>query len=279
MYYLFKKSKSSELPEFDYIFKSFADFYEIAKVLDVSIYGSYHIKVKTDSYKEVKQFVDSAESYRHLVVYIEVNDSLLSYIQLTSPGVSLLTSKSNFETFKELIQKHSILFDKNCIKLLYFAIGHSYAEMEEALTLIKTTYPDKSPIKEDDISKLFVIDKLVYPRSVCIMYLRLDRGRKRNLERSIEYFGNDIVLYAIRKNVRQLFDEKSKYLRTGQGSNLIKTIPLVNILNMLKCMDYERDGFKDIRTILTLYEKGVSINDFVQKRTLSPSDEEHNDVG
>lgn len=275
MYYLYKKSKSTELPEFQYIFKKFEDFYEIAKLLEVPLIGAYYIKIKTDSYKDIMNFIDCAETYSTLVIYIEVSESLLNYITLQKPTVQLLESKSNYEVFKELVSKYGILFKKNCLRTMYFAIGHSYAEMDEALELLQRTFPDVSPITENEISRLFVVDNTIYPRSVCIMFIRLDRGRYSNLNKCIEYFGNDMVLYSMRKTARKFLEEKINYLKTGRGSKLIALLPYLNIVRLCNALDYSRGRFMDIRTILTLYEEGVYVNDTLQERTLSLTDEEY----
>lgn len=275
MYYLYKKSKSTELPEFQYIFKKFDDFYEVAKLLEVPLIGAYYINIKTDSYKDIMSFINTSESYSTLVVYIEVSESLLNYITLQKPTVKLLESKSNYEVFKELISKYGILFNKNCIRTMYFAIGHSYADMDEALELLQRTFPDVSPITENEISKLFIVDNVTYPRNVCIMFLRLDRGRYSNLRKCIDYFGNDLVLYSMRNTAKKFLQEKLIYLKTGKGSKLISMISYLNIVKLCNALDYNRCRFMDITTILTLYEQGVTINDTLQKRTVSITDEEY----
>lgn len=275
MYYLYKKSKGNALPAFRYNFKKFEDFYEIAKLLEVPVVGNYYIRIKSDSFKDIMNFINVSESYALLIVYIEVSESLLNYITLQKPNVSLLESKSNFEVFKELISKYGILFKENCIKTMYFAIGHSYEEMDEALELLKHTFPDTSPITENEISQLFVVDNLVYPRNVLISYLRMMPGRKSQLEKCIEYFGNNLVYYSMRKTVRKLLDDKIKYLKTGQGSGLMKLISYDNIIRMINVLDYSRNNFTDIRTLLYLYERGETVNDTLQKRTYSFTDEEY----
>lgn len=256
------------------MFTTFDEFYPIANLLEVPLIGSYYIQIKSDSYKDIMSFLNVEHNYSMLVIYIEVSESLLEYIALQKPQVSMLDSKSNFEVFKELIEKYRILFDKNCIQTMYSAIGHSYADMDEALELLQKTFPNTT-ITRNELNKLFVIDDTVYPRSVCIMYIRMDRWRKARLKKCIEYFGNDLVLYSMRKTTRKLLDEKIKYLKTGKGSYLIKTLPTMNIVKLAMALDYERRGFMDITTILNLYEKGETVNDFIQERALSFADEKH----
>lgn len=268
MYYLFKKSKNNVVPECDYTFKKFDEFYEIAKLLKIPIIGNYNILIKSDSYNEIMEFVECSNSYNHLVIYVEVNESLLDYITLHKPTVSLLGSKSNYEVFTELVSKYCILFDKGCIRTLYFAIGHTYEEMDEALELVSRTYTDKHIVTRDDLTKLFVIDELTYPRSVLISYLRLDYGRQFKLKRCIGHFGNDLTFYAMRKTCRSFLKDKTEYLKTGKGNNLIKTIPINNIVRMLNVLEYSNPGLKDVHTLLCLYEKGETVNDSLQKGTL-----------
>lgn len=275
MYYLYKRSKSTELPKFDYSFNKFDDFYAVTKLLEVPLIGTYHIRVKSDVYKDIVNFMNVSGQYSTMFIYIEVGEALLDYVILHKPDVSLLESKSNFELFKELVTKYNILFDKNCVKTMYYAIGHSYAEMDEALQLLSTTFKDVKVITLNEISKLFVVDNIVYPRSVCIMFLMQYRGRYGNLNKCMTTFGNDMVLYSIRKSARNFLDEKTKYLKTGYGSKLIQMMPYMNIIKLLNCIDYSRGKFMDVRSILSMYEKGVTVNDTLQKRTLSLADEEY----
>lgn len=274
MYYLYKKSKSVALPKFTYTFAKFSEFYTVANVLTKSLVDTYYIRIKSDSYKDIMQFIESDNKYPWLTIYIETTQSVMDYIALRKPHVSLLSAKSNYETFTDLISRYGILFDRGCVQVLYGAIDHEYASMVEALELIKQEFPNTSPITKKEISALFIVDNLVYPRSVCIAYLRMDRWRRARANKCMEYFGNDLMFYAIRKNTVSLLEDKIKYLKTGSGNGLIKTIPTDNIIRLYNAMHYGRGYSKDILTILDLYEKGVTINDTVQKRTVSYPNEE-----
>lgn len=274
MYYLYKKTRNTELPEFMYSFGKFEDFYQVAKVLEVPVIGNYNIRIKSDSYNDIIEFIRQSDSYNTLIVYIEISESLLNYISLQLPNVSLLSSQSNYEVFTELITKYKILFNKGCIRLMYSAIEHTYTEMSEALELLQKTYPNQT-ITEKELSELFVVDNIIYPRNVCIMYLRLDRWRESKLRKCVEYFGNDLVFYSIRKNVNQFLKDKTKYLKTGKGSGIIKMLPTNNIVRMFYAVNSGRRGFKDIVTIMKLYEKGLVINDYLQERTISYTDDKY----
>lgn len=274
MYYLYKKSKDNALPEFKYVFKKVEDFYNVVEVLTIPIVGNYFIQIKTEKYDEVVRIINDSENFKHLIIYIELSETLLDYVRLYIPNVNILDSKSNFEVFKELIQKYEILFDKDCISILYSAVNHTYADMDEALELVKRSY-GKNLVTKEMISKLFIVDDLVYPRRVCIAYLFMYRGRNGLLKKCIEQFGNDLTMYAIRKTSRLLIKEKIKYLKTGKGNNLIKKINTLNLVKLCNAIDYSRNGFKDITTILNLYEKGMNVNDIIQERANTFTDEEY----
>ena len=70
------------MPEFKYIFNKFEDFYGIADLLEVPLVGNYYINIKSDSYKDIINFLNVSESYETLIIYIEVSPSLLDYICL-----------------------------------------------------------------------------------------------------------------------------------------------------------------------------------------------------
>lgn len=265
MYYLYKKSKQVQLPQFHYRFKRFDEFYDLANRMKISIFGVLYINIVSDAYDDIVNFIEVSEQYSGMIIYIEVNEALLGYIKLAKPYASMLSGQSNYEVYKTLVNKYSILFDKGVMDKVYFSIGHSYEEMDEAMILIKDSYPNEVIITLEMATKIFVIEDLIYPRSVLISYLRLDRGRRNNLDKCVEYFGNDLVLYSMRKTMRKFLKEKISYLKSGKGSYLIKTIPVCNLIFMADVLDYNRHGFKEIKTIMALYEKGETINDFVHE--------------
>lgn len=272
MYYLYKRNKSLALPSFNYSFKGFEEFYELAKVIDVPLEGVYYINIKTDSYKDLIDFLNQVHNFGLLVIYVETTESLLRYIKLKRPNVQILDAKSNWEIYEELITKHEVLFKHNCTKLLYNAIPHTYEDINAALAELKQLFPDRE-IGEKEIGSLYPIDDNIYPRQVLISFLKMDRYRWSRLDKCLMTFGNDLTLFAMRNNCKKLFESKIKYYKTGEGDYLIKTIPWQNIVQMHRALTYDRKGFMDVRTILELYMKGETVNDYLQERTNPYSDD------
>lgn len=263
MYYVYSKSGKVTLPRFNYTLNSFEKFYELSGVLTKPLLGRYVIRIQTKDTKDIIQFVRSYENYKHLDVYIEVDADVLNYVNLHLPEVSKLDSKNSYEIYAELVTEFGILFAPGCAKVLFYAIPKDYDSMYEALLLIKREYGSME-VKQSDIEKLFMLENITYPRQVCVQYLLCSRWRKKTLERALNVFGNDITFYSIRKHARQFLKDKISYLRTGNGNDLIKKIPVYNIVRLLNVLEYSNSGsFKDISVLLALYEKGETINDYL----------------
>lgn len=269
MYWLYKKSKSLVLPDFDYTFANFNEFYELSKVIKIPLLKSaYNIKIKTDNYDALIEFIDRSSEFVFLQIYVEIEESLLKFIKMGRPSVTLLDSKTNWEVFEELVSAHEILFKHGAMKLFYNAIPHTYDDINAGLNEIKVMFPNQE-IGEKELAQLFPIDSYIYPRQVLIAYLRLDRWRESKLNKCVDTFGNDLVLYAMRNNCKKIFESKVRYLKTGIGEGLVKQIPVKNLVSMMNLLWYDRRGFKDIGTILYIYERGETINDFVPRKTVS----------
>lgn len=266
MYYLFSKKTDNAVPRCTYNFNNFKDFYNIASSLTRGIRGKYNIKVKSDSLSEVKEFINNEERYSYLDVYIEVSDTLMDLVQLSKPGARRLSAQDNYEVWKDLISKFKLLFDTRCADMLYWSIEHTYEKMYGTLSTLSKAYGYKA-ITKPMIEKFFILDETVYPRNVCISYIRMDRFRKGKLTKCLASFGNDITFYAIRKNVRQLLDSKLAYLKTGRGSDLIKSLELDNILKLTYAFESCPQGICDVYIVLNLYEKGDYINAYLQQGT------------
>lgn len=266
MYYLFNKKTDNAVPRCTYTFNNFKDFYDVASSLTRTIRGKYNIKVKTDSLSELKEFIDNDHKYSHLDVYIEVSDTLMNLIQLSKPGARKLSAQDNYEVWRELISKFRLLFDTRCADILYWSTDHTYEKMYETLSMLSKVYGYKT-ITKPMIEKYFILDETVYPRNVCISYIRMDRFRRSRLTKCLAAFGNDIVFYAVRKNVRQFLSSKLTYLKTGKGNSLIKSLELDNILKLYYAFESCPQGIRDVYIVLNLYEKGDYIDAYLQQGT------------
>lgn len=262
MYILQQKSKEKDSRTYDYVFKSFKLFYTIADLMTYKLNGRYCICIETEDVEGVAEFIGKAEQYSALDVYIYVPEQVLEKLQLNYPNAVFGKSVKMIEVFKELVSKYGVLFDKGVMYTLYNSIPHEISDMDAALRLIVQTYNVESEtITEKMLSKLFVLNKTVYPRTVLLSFLNMDRYRWSKLNKSVETIGNDIVFFAMRKNLKTFMEEKASYFKTGSAKPLIKSIDTRNLCLMYRCLYLENAGIQDVSLIMQLYEKGESVYD------------------
>lgn len=96
----------------------------------------------------------------------------------------------------------------------------------------------------------------MYPRTVLLSYLELDRYRTQKLEKCQKEMNNEVIIGAMVNNIKKFVKEKNIYFKTGKCSNLIKSINTDNLNIMYRVLVVERNGLNDINILLSLYERG-----------------------
>ena len=267
MYYLYDKKSKGKVTKLDYEFNSFKDFYGMANSLTRKLTGAYTICIQSKSREDVMDFLNRSSEFNHLTIYISLEQTLYDWVLGRKPGVSTLAGKDDYLVFTDLITQLNLRLAPKCAKQLFWAMKHDYVTMSENLSELKHIYGNQM-IDMDMIERVIPLDQIVYPRSVCIAYLRLDKSRKVKLKKSVEMLGSKLVYNAIKKNVKKLLEEKNNFYKTGTGSDLIKTIPYHNLLKMYYAFVTAPWNFNDITILLNLYEKGVYLNDYIQEDTI-----------
>lgn len=265
MYRLVPIKKSTKIGNHDFFFKDFETFYNIARVITVSLTGKYSIGVQTKKIEDIKEFIRVQADYETLMVYIYVPETLVDYMAMYETDLNVSEKVKPFEEFRELIRKYSVLFEKKVDSLLYASIEHDYESMEDAISKLAETYGSYNPISEKMLEPLFIINKIVYPRTVLLDYLFLGRYRDYKLKKCLQAVGNDVALYSCIKNINELMQQKVTYFKSGSGSKLIKAVNTKRLTIMYRVLVLERSGLNDITLLLNLYERGLSVNDIVQE--------------
>ena len=263
MYYLYdKKSKNTGIVHLDYTFNNFDQFYAVASMLTNTLRGTYKIKITCDKPEPIIQFVENSDNYKHLIIYIETEESSMQRVKMNLSGVSLLKDRDSKEIWYDLIGRYQVLLKPKCAEQIFWGISKDEATMSTVLLDLKEAYGLQS-ITFEMAQKVVSINEVVYPKSVMMAYLRMDRFRESKLKKSIETIGPDILFYSIRKNIEEIYRQKCNYYVTGKGSDAVKNLPFNNIIKMYYAFRTLPIGFKDITIILKLYEKGAYINDYL----------------
>ncbi|MBQ2885868.1 MAG: hypothetical protein IJE43_19255 [Alphaproteobacteria bacterium] len=265
MYTLIPLTKNEKMHKHDFVFSDFQSFYKVASSLTVKLQGKWYIAIKTKDIKAVSDFLAVSEKYEHMVIEIFLPQSQVDYLSMRQPSIIIKDKIKPYEQFTDLCSKRNLLFEKNVCLLVYNAIEHDIDSMEHAVNMLYDAYGPQNAISEKMISKYFIVNKIVYPRSVLLDYLWLGRWREVKLKKCLECMGNDIVLYAMINNIEKLFEAKVTFFKTGQANNLVKSIDTRRLLLLYRILVVERGKFKDIAILLKLYERGLSCYDFTQR--------------
>jgi hypothetical protein len=267
VYYLYNSKDKSKIRKCDYTLKSMEEFYNLSKVLTHKLTGPYVLCIKETDYKEIEMFIKSSDNYKHLIIYIEVTPEALEYLQARNPDAQLLDSENLYETWTGLIQRYNLILAKGCSKALFYSIKHEYEIMSDIVLELKQTYGNKE-IDMNMVKKVISIDDLVYPRSVLISYIRMDRSRHKKLKLCMNNFNKGIIYNSMRKNCIELVKQKNAYYKTGKGSDLIKTLPYENLLKLYYAFITNPRNIIEPEILLSLYERGEYLNDYLQKTTI-----------
>lgn len=264
MYTITPITKTVKLAEHDFMFTDFTSFYKTANTLTFKLTGRWTIGIKTDAVQDVKDFLNIEEKYQHLSITIYMSEKQVDYLTMYDQHVNTSARVKPFEIFKGMCSNRNLLFAKNVDLLVYRSIEHDVDSMENAVNLMYQKFGSYSVIDEKRVSEYFIINNVVYPRTVVLQYLWLSRWRGKNLQRCINTFGNDIMLYSCIKNIKKLFEEKCIYFKTGNATKLIKSVDTKRLNLMYRVFIAERVNFSDVAILLSLYERGLSCYDFVQ---------------
>lgn len=264
MYAIVPCKKSTRAVPADYELKDFETFYKLAENITVPLVGIFRINIFSDKVEDIKQFVAVADRYSYMDIKLYVAETVADYITMYNTNLTIANTRSPFDEFKDMISEEGLLIEKYTLSTLYASIDHQTESMLQVVKTLKEEFGTNVLITEKMLTKVVILNKVIYPRTVLIDYLRLDRYRRNKLDKCISAIGKDIVLGAFIKNIKKLFEEKVEYFKTGKGSYIIKDIDTYSLNLMYRIFVLERGKCKDIYLLLELYERGLGLYDLVQ---------------
>lgn len=258
------KKKTFNVDYYDYVFKDFDTFYKVAANLLTPLVGTYKVCITIEDANKILDFIKIEDNYSHLDITIATNVSTLEYISIRSNTANVEGVISDFDVYKELIEKHEVLFSREALRTLYNSIPHDYESMDNALSKIKEEFGE-SIVTDSMLSKLFVLNKLIYPRQVLQSFLRFDRWRWVKLKNCLTSISNDIVFYSIRKELNKMIDDKAKYIKTSSPAYM-RNVNTVNLNFAYRVFCLDNLNIKNVELLFKLYERGVTPYDFLLEK-------------
>lgn len=266
MYSIIPITKTTKVGNHDFIFSDFSSFYKIANTLTVKLTGAWDIGIKPINIQDVKDFVTIEEKYKHLRISIYLPEQQVDYLTMRDTHIHTEEKVKPFEIFQSMCSSRNLLFAKGVQLLIYKSIDHDTDTMEQTAGLLYTEFGSFNTITEKMVQPYFILNKTVYPRTVLLQYLWLARWRESSLKKCIASFGNDVTLYAIINNIKKLMESKCTYFKTGEATNLTKSIDTQRLCLIYRVFVVERGKFSDVAILLKLYERGLSCYDFIQNK-------------
>lgn len=254
-------TKKTDLSSYDYVFKSFDEFYDISYYIKYPLFGVYSIAIITNKINDMIRFIDNEDSYFHFDITIMMEEAQIQKVAVVRPDVKLESVAGAYDTWKRMASERELLFDEYMTYKLYASIEHDTASMIEALDLVKNEYPNGELITKDRLSKLFVLDETIYPRQVLLKFLNMERSRWKLLRMCQEQMDNGVIVGATVNNIRKLIESKAIYFRTGITQEYIKRINTQNLIIAEKVFCTNRYGLDEPFILYKLYENGLSVGD------------------
>lgn len=261
MYSIAKYVKKTDLSEFDYVFKNFNEFYKTARFLFRPLIGVYKLAVITTVVKDVEEFISNEAQYSHLSVTIYMEEQAMTVVENNNPEAHFEETVNSYDVFKKMISERSLLFDKYMIYRLYRSIDHDQVSMMVALDKITNIYKQSELLTEEKLSKLFVINDIVYPSQVLLKFVNMERNRWKLFNMCSGQIDNDVLVGAIVKELRWLVTAKAEYFKTGEANDRIKTLNTQNLMVAYRVFITERKGINDAMMLFKFYESGLSALD------------------
>lgn len=269
MYSVIKYTKKTDLSGYDYIFKNFKEFYNVADYLYMPLIGVYKIAIITHSTEDVESFLSQENRYSHLSVSIFMEEQAIAVLESHNPEAHFEETVNSYEVFKQLISERNFLFDRYMIYRLYRSIDHDTVSMMNALDKISNNRQKNELITEELLSKLFVLNDIVYPSQVLMRFLNMEGKRWDLLHVCLSQIDNDVIVGSIVKELKKFVISKAEYFKTGQTSDRIKKLNTQNLITAYRVFVAERGGINDAFILFKFYENGLSTIDIKGGRNVS----------
>lgn len=247
-----KHQKYVDYSIFDYVFEDGASFESILPYLAPKLQGQWEVALVEPKPVFVRTFLDTSivPSYIHLTMFIEGRQ--LEQLYLERPQL-VEKEKSSWDTYMDLIKTYPIPIDDKALREIYYRKGPKEADLREALN----TLSDYPVITLREVNKHFAPVQRVYASQVVRLFLQKDFKKAWKslpvLEREL---GTTIAFYAMRKNIRAVFEAKCKYLQNEETKeSIVATVDSYTIVRLYWWFEVAT-GPEQLYLILAMFEKG-----------------------
>lgn len=219
---------------YDYVFEDSDKFLSVLPFLTPKFEGDWNVLVVEPKLPFVRYCLDteSVPEYINLVITLEA--ALLEQLYLERPALAVV-EKSNWDLYLDMLAAFPSVLDNRSMREIYRRCGPKEDNLRAALNTL-SVYP---VITLTEVNKHFAPVSRIYANQVMRSFL-LGRFRQawRQLSMLEEEIGQTVAFYAMRKNIRYLFQEKNKYLRNEDtAERLVETVDVYSIIYMYQLFE------------------------------------------
>lgn len=231
---IIKYSKEVTLPKADYIFEKLSDFKKVAPYIKRKIEGEWLIILLNFSYKQVEEViamdVDECANL-HFYVAEDIRDKLA----LKYPS-AIVKDKSRYDIYLEYVDSLNLTTNDKVIREIYVRNKGNLEEIKICINKLILETQDVGEITLKDLDKIIAKDDVVYAKDVVYAYLLYDiddvprkgsrlskykfLNRKDLKDKLLDNISERTAFYSCRKVLKNLYDEKVKYLNAKECKEL-----------------------------------------------------------
>lgn len=243
--------KDIDFSAYDYVFEDVKKFEDVLPFLLPKLEGEWNVLLVEPKLAQIRTYLDTTivPSYIHLVITVEA--SQLSQLYLERPGL-VEKEKTSWDIYMELLKSFQVPMDDKAMREIYKRKGPKEEDLRKALEEL-ADYP---AITISTVNKHFAPVHRVYANQVVRSFLCRDFKRAWRMLSILESeLGTPIAFYAMRKNIRRIYEEKCKYLRNEDTREWIVSKVDGYTIILLYWWFEEATSPEQLYPILTMFER------------------------
>lgn len=246
-----KRQKDLDLSGFDYVFEDAESFEDVLPYLLPKLEGKWSIILLDPKLQAVRTFLDTTIVPSYVVLTIIVEQRQLEQLYLERPSL-VKKEKSNWDRYMDLLKEFPVPMEDKAMRELYFRCGPKEKDLQEALGVLL----DCSYVTLAEVNKHFAPVQRVYASQVVKAFLLMQYPRAWKMLAILEReLGTTIAFYAMRKNIRAVYEAKCKYLKNEDvKERLVTAVDTYTIIRLYWW--FEVSTPEQLYILLAMYERG-----------------------
>jgi hypothetical protein len=246
-----KSKKGVDFDTYDYVCEDVQKFYELLPFLLPKIEGRWSVMLIEPKLQDIRVFLDTSLLPSFIDLTITMEPSQLSQLYLERPNL-VEKEKSNWDVYLDMISQWDVPIEVKAMRELYWRKGPKEQDLREAMDVLR----GYMIVTMKEINKHFVRKNRTYANQVVKDFLLGNYPRAWKALTALEFeIGTTVAFYALRKSIRHICEEKSKYLQNQETREwVVEKVDGYTIL-LLFWLFEEATGPAQLYLIFSMFER------------------------